>query len=463
MKMNKKLFCWGCILVLSISALLFIGFTQSKLLAHGGAGFKAKFEKINLDDKTIKAINLKTQKIEEKDIFETIKSTGQIEEIPNNHFDINSPVQGTVASVLVDLGSKVMVGTPVATIESPEISRLQADIDKLKADLEYATSNFEREKSLYEDGITSKKDFDASKAELKSTEAKLKAAQSNLEILTGLATKSAQGKFNILSRKNGTIVERNITVGEVVSPNKLLFHGIDLSTVWASANIYEKDLSKVSLGQTAFVTLDGTPKKVYSGEIVYIGSVLDEKSRTLPVKVKLDNSKGELNPKAFIKLVIHTKNKKKSITIPITALVDIDADKDTEGDTHKHIVYIKDGKIFIPKEVEVATHDSNSVEVLSGLRKEDEVVTSGGYQLQYAEGGHDEHEEGEDSHMHNHEGESVHSHDEHEHEEEGSHMHDHEKVKAPTSDKNPFGSILFIIGAVIFGLILGLFIRKRQK
>lgn len=440
---------------------------EVSVLAHGGAGFKAKFEKITLEEKTIKAIDLKTQKIEEKDIFETIKSTGQIEEIPNNHFDINSPVQGTVASVLVDLGSKVRVGTPVATIESPEISRLQAEIEKLKADFEYATSNFEREKSLFEDGISSKKDFDASKAGLKGTEAKLKAAESNLEILTRLATQSEQGKFNILSRKNGTIVERSITVGEVVSPSKLLFHGIDLSTVWASANIYEKDLRKVSLGQIAYITLDGIPNKVYKGKIVYIGSVLVEKSRTLPVKVKLDNSKGELNPGAFIKLAIHTKNKKKSITIPITALVDIEADKDTKGDTHKHIVYVRKENTFIPKEVEVATHDSNSVEVLSGLKKEDEVVTSGGYQLQFAEGGHDEHgHEGEGGHDdedgHDH-GMDNHEHDSDEMSEHSHEGHDHEKVKPKASDKNQFGLILLLLAAVIFGLILGIFMGKRKN
>lgn len=348
------------------------------------ASFEPKYKRVTLNKNALQTIKLKTEKVYEKLVDETISVTGQIEGIPANHFDINTPVQGTVSQVLIDLGDKVKVGQSVATVESPEISRLQAEIEKAKADLELAKINFEREKKLYEKGVAPKKNFDISNANLLSAEANLNAAQSNLKILTMFATTNEQGVFEIKARKGGTITERNITVGQVVNSNQILFHGIDLSKVWASADIYEKDISKVAPGQTVNVSLDGNPSKVFKGVLTYIGSVINEKSRTLPVKGLLDNYGDVLKPGAFVQLTVQTNKQKETIVIPITALVDIDDGK-PDG-KHEHIVYVKEDETFAPRKIKVLNHDSSFVEVLDGLMSGETIVTSGAYQLQYAGG-----------------------------------------------------------------------------
>lgn len=422
-------------------SILFLAFLALPSFAHGGdeaQDFKPKNKEVNVDKSVSKALGIKTQVVELKTVDETIITTGQIEEIPKNHFDINTPVQGTIASLLVDLGSKVGTGQPVVVIQSTEIAKLQAEIDQAKAELELAQSNFLREQALFEKGISAKKDFEASKALLKSTEAKLKALESNLKILTGLTTSDEQGTFQVESRKSGTIVERHVTVGQVIGANQLLFHAIDLSKLWASANIYEKDISKVSLGQKVFVSLDGSPKGSYEGKLTYIGSVIDEKSRTLPVKAELINTKDILKPGAFVQLVIHTNKKKDAILIPSKAIVDIDEEKDEE---HKHIVYIKEGDSYKPRNIKVIKHDKEYTEVISGLIAGDVLVVSGGYQLQYAEG---KHVDGEVS------GEGHHK--------EHGHTHEHSK-----KESNTLGYIIpGIIGLVIGAFITLLFRRKKH-
>ncbi len=352
------------------------------------SGFRSKVvhRKITIDTDDIKTLGIKTEKVIEQDLNEIIETTGQIEEIPKNHFDVNSPVQGVIKSVLVDLGDIVKTGEPLIIIKSTEISKLQAEIDQLKAELELAKTNHEREKTLYEKGISPKKDFDAIKAILASGEAKLSAAENNLKILTNLSSGAEQGEFDVLAPKRGTVTERNIAVGQVINQNQILFRGIDLSTVWAHADIYEKDLGKVKLGQKTFIMLDGIPNTKFEGNITYIGSVVNKDTRTLPVKVILGNKDELLKPGAFIQMEIHTGQRKKSIVIPRTALTENDKEETDAG--HEHVVYIKDStkkNLFIPKKIQVESHDSNSVEVISGLTDGEVIVTEGAYQLQYGE------------------------------------------------------------------------------
>ncbi|MBI3591617.1 MAG: efflux RND transporter periplasmic adaptor subunit [Candidatus Melainabacteria bacterium] len=346
-------------------------------------GFRSKVvhREIVVDDAAIKTLGIKTETVVEKDIDEVVKTTGQIEGIPKNQFDINSSVQGVVKSVIVDLGDVVSTGQSLLVIKSTEIAKLQAEVDQFKAELELARINFEREKSLFDQGISPKKDFDASRAILASAEAKLNAAESNLKILADLTATSEPGEFTVKTQKTGTIIERNITIGQVVNSNQILFRGIDLSTVWANADIYERDLAKVKLGQKVNVALDGSPGRIFEGNLTYIGSVINKDARTLPVKAILENKDGLLKPGAFIQLLIGTGQKKKSIVIPRVALVETDKE-DTEG-SHEHIVYVQDMGSFKPRKIQVEPHDSSTALVLSGLMDGEVIVTEGSYQLQY--------------------------------------------------------------------------------
>ncbi len=413
----------------TLLALLFFCYLLPAFSHGDDEGFsEAKQEKIKVNKVAIKALNVETATINEIEVDEKVRTTGQIEEIPTNHFDVNTPVQGRVSSILIKLGDIVRGGQGLAVIESTEIAKLQADIDQLKAELELAQSNYDREKVLFEKSISPKKDFQAAKTLLSSQEAKLNAAQTNLQILTQQSADVNSGTFTVKAQKSGTIVENKITVGQIVGSNQLLFHGIDLSTVWASADIYERDLGKVMLGQNVYVTLDGIPDKIFEGKLTYIGSVINEATRTLPVKATLTNKEDLLKPGAFLQLIIHTGQKKKSIVIPKTSLIERDKEG-TEG-KHDHLVYIKTGDKYIPRKIQVESHDSDSVEVLSGLAAGDVVVINGAYQLQY--------------------GESKDSHD-------GEHGHGHEHEK-----QNNGIPIWAVIGIGIFGLLIGILIGKRR-
>lgn len=362
--------------------------------AHGDdVDFKAKFETIPIEKVDVKNAGIVTKIVKEKIVDDVIRATGQIEELPSSHFDINSPVQGKVVSVLADLGNVVSKGQPLASVQSTDIAKLQSELDQFEAELELAKNRLDREEKLFEKGISAKKDLDAAKAFFLTTKAKVNAARNNLTILTDSNNNSEGGLFTIRAPKSGTIVERNISVGQVVNDNQRLFHGYDLTKVWANADIYEKDKTKINKDQKVNVFLDGAPDKTFTGNITYIGSVINNETRTLPVKALLDNKENLLNPGSFIQLNISTGEKKKSIVIPRTALVEID--KEGTDAKHKHIIYLRKKTSFVPRAIEVETHDSDTVEVISGLMIGEAIVTKGAYQLQFGEGEHHEHIERE--------------------------------------------------------------------
>ncbi len=347
------------------------------------SGFRSKitFRKMMVDNSAIQALDIKVEKIAEQEIDQIVKSTGTIEEIPKNHFDVNCPVQGVVSSVLVDLGDIVRVDQPLAVIKSTEIAKLVSDINQFKAESEVAKNEYERKKLLFEEEITPKKDFEIAKGLLATAEAKLHAAQDNLKIITYSSDISEQGEFTVKAQKSGTIVERNISLGQVVNSNQILFRGVDLSTVWASADIFQKDIGKVSLGQNVQVIIDGIPDKIFEGKLTYIGSIINKDTRVLPVKATLANIKDLLKPGAFIQLKIISGSKVKSIIIPESALVQSD-NEDTKG-KHQHFVYVKNKDSFEPRKILTESHDSNTVVVISGLMDGESIVTQGSYQLQY--------------------------------------------------------------------------------
>lgn len=376
-------------------------FFSAVLICYGDQGgedadIEPIFKKVILDKKIVKNFEIKTEKIKEELVSEKVKASGKIEEIPKNSFLVNSPVVGKIVEVHVDLGTKVKAGQALASIQSTQVSELAGEVSKLEAELELAQNTFEREKSLFEKGISAKKELDLAKSNLSSTESRLSALKSNLNLLSEGGVQTKAGLFEIKAKKSGIIAERNLTIGQVVQPGDLLFKIIDPQTVWVNIDIYEKDASKVKMGQKVIIIPDGLNEIFLEGKINYISSVINNETRTLPVKAEIKNPTDKagdylLQVGAFVQAVIHTNYKKSSIVIPRSAIVDVQ--KDDKEVKHKHIVYVRremedEGQsfVFAPRKIVVESHDSNLVEVLSGLTSGDEIVTEGGYQLQFAKG-----------------------------------------------------------------------------
>src|SRR6185295_3593899 len=208
-----------------------------------------------------------------------VTATGKVQ-APEDRTAVIGPVnEGRIVKLYAGQGSRVRKGQRLAELESADIDQAEAEYLKALADVEnarrsaaaeikLAQQTYDRTKALYEKTVvagknlqSAERDLEVAKAtaesNLASTKAALVAARRHLLILglsdaaiDALGTKAGlAATFALNSPIDGTVVERNATIGATVGPDANVFKIIDTSRVWVDANVFEKDLSRVRVGQ----------------------------------------------------------------------------------------------------------------------------------------------------------------------------------------------------------------------
>jgi cobalt-zinc-cadmium efflux system membrane fusion protein len=303
-------------------------------------------------------------------------------------------------------GSVVKKGQKLADLESQDLDEAEADYLKAlseyqnarrtsEAEIRLAQSTYDRTKMLFEKTITAGKNLQAAEHDLEvarasaensigSTKAALTAARHKLLILglkesdiAALPGKTDFGAtFSLTSPIEGVVVERNATIGATVTADMNLFKIINLSSVWIDANVFEKDLERVKLGQQVKVSVAAFPGPVFQGKVILVSSVLDPETRSVKVRTEVLNRDGRLKPDMFANVEIVTEMHRTAITVPQSALL---------VDGGKSVVFIaKGGNYDAGYEKRTVTPGISSddrVEILDGLKAGDKVVIKGNYLL----------------------------------------------------------------------------------
>lgn len=349
---------------------------------------------LNVSKETSDSIGLKTQLAEVKKVKFKLKFNGIVKEVPNKSFFVASPVNGRVSRVLVEPNQVVSIGEKLAEIASQDVAEIQFDITKEQIDIEgdleqaklelaLAKSGFERESKLFQDGITAKKDFLEAENRFKRAENNLTILEKKKRAIADLSEKrlsilgaqnnpsSLAGFAEVKSPGQAVILKRLINPGEVVDKDKVLFEASDLREVFVESQVYEKDLPKTSLGEKVSFTTEAYPQTVFNGEINYIAQVLDPQTRTIAVKAKIQNPDYKLKPEMFGKMFISF-SEKEALVISKKAVQRVD---------NKDIVYLKTKDGFKEVRIKLGKETDGLVEVLKGLKPNDEIVTEGSFWL----------------------------------------------------------------------------------
>ena len=167
----------------------------------------------------------------------------------------------------------------------------------------------------------------------------------------------------------GYVIEHNIHKGQRIEGDDKLITIADLSTVWVEANVYEHQLDWLRLGLKADVEVKALPGKKYNGEVNFIYPTLDEKTRSLKVRLRVPNTDGRLKPNMFAYVKIYAGPKKDVINIPREALI-------VTGERESVVLDLGNGK-YQPVDVVTGMQTHGVVEILSGLEQGDKIVTSG--------------------------------------------------------------------------------------
>lgn len=392
------------IFFIAIIALLIIGCIEKKeyksestlISDKKGTSAEENHNILILPREKQKEANIEVEKASFQYLPVPFSSTAVIEVNPDKISKISSKISGKVVKILVSQGEKVYIGQVLAYYDSPEIWQYHSEYIRSKSKVELARKNLKREESLYEKKISPEKDLIKARAELEEAEAELKSIVEktrilNIDLSTFNENRRTENLIPIVSPISGVIIEKNITLGETVNPEKILFTIADLSALRVAIDIPEKDISKIKLGMPAKISVVSYPETFFNGKVSLISDMIDEHTRTAKAVVILNNSRGLLKPGMFCMITIDSlniKEDKKNIVVPEDAVV-------IDGDERYVFVKIDDEK-FEKRNIKAGIISGKMIEIIDGLKDGEIVVTKGTFILkselkkeELSEGHHD--------------------------------------------------------------------------
>lgn len=346
---------------------------------------KVEADAVVLTPDQVKASGIEAQKVSTGVFHAPLLATAVIE--PNNDrvSRVGARVAGRITKVTAAQGDRVKAGQPLAYLESVELDQAWSDYTKAKGRQALAAANLRREETLFEKKVAPEKDVLKARQESSEAETDLALTAKRLQILgvegSKLESPSDAVKNNhplivIPSPLSGVVIEKTVTQGEMVNPEKVLFTVADLSTLWVVIDIYEKDMSRIKTGMEVKLLVAAYPDTAFKGRISYVGDVMDEKTRTVKARVTVDNAKGLLKPGMFANVSIDTLKgapAEKILAIPEEAVL-------MEGTNRYVFVVAGDGR-FQKRAVTPGRTFGKAVEISSGLKEGDEVVVKGVFTL----------------------------------------------------------------------------------
>ena len=300
-----------------------------------------------------------------------LRVTGSVNPDISREIPVISLASGRVVDIKARLGDDVRKGELLLQVQSPDITNAFDAYLKAVNDEQLANKAYIRAKDLYEHGAISLGILEQAEDTEKDAKADLNAAEEQLDTL-GIKKDHPSSIVPVYAPISGVIISQNVTnaaaAGVTFSGSSTMFTIADLSVVWILCDVYENDLPKITLGQSATIRANAYPDKPLIGRISDIQPVLDPNIRTAKVRIEVANPGEMMRPGMFASITLFGKGKQNYAAVPASAIVHLH-DRDW--------VYTPvDGKF---KRIEVVSGDqlpNGMQEILSGLLPNQQVVTN---------------------------------------------------------------------------------------
>jgi cobalt-zinc-cadmium efflux system membrane fusion protein len=316
---------------------------------------------------------------------QNLQVTGTVQPIDSTIAHIRPPARGRLLEVLVNVGDRVAVGQVLAqldNIEGGEISAqynsARAELQRLKIQLAAQERQVERNRRLAEIGAAPQKDYELGLAEQQGMEESIRAQESTI---AGLSARLR--RFGISEEGNapsttalrapfaGVIIRMAAAPGDVVESGAELFSLANLSSVYVQAQVYEKDLGQVRVGQTASITVDSYPGEHFTGSVASVSDLIDTQTRTAAVRCQVANLSGRLKLDMLATVQFPTSTKQDALSVPSDAVQTVDG---------KSVVFIRSSPSrFTVRQVETGVTSEGRTEIVTGVREGEPVVSKGAF------------------------------------------------------------------------------------
>jgi cobalt-zinc-cadmium efflux system membrane fusion protein len=311
---------------------------------------------------------LKIEGVHEQLVISPFTLPAIVEADPATLVRVLPPLSGRIMSLNKRLGDSVKAGDILFTLESADLAQALSDLGRAEATLTYADQTLQRQKRLSRSNIASLRDVQQAQNDYEQAANERKRANARLKALNINTADINENLLVIRSPLSGRVIELKAAVGaywnDLTAP---IMTVADLSRIYVTAAAQEKDLKQIYVGQDVDVLLDAYPQSLRS-KINFIGALLNPDTRTVGVRMLLNNESGQLKPNMFAKANFLSQPHK-SIILPLTTVIQRGFDS---------IVFVEVAPWqFEARLLTLGSQINKNVEVLSGLKPGERVVTKG--------------------------------------------------------------------------------------
>lgn len=344
--------------------ILFFIFTSSTIFAEEDNEEVIDIKNITSEQR--QSMGIITSAVNRVHLEDSIVAPGEVTMNAYQSSQVSTRISAQIFKRHTRMGDRVSIRQKLLTLSSVEMAEAQGEL--FVADREW-----QRVKKLGRQVVSEQRYI---KAQVNRQQAYAKVLaygmtdkQAN-NLLKKRDASKATGTFDLLSPQKGTIVSDSFVIGQVIEPGQLLMEISDETSVWVETKIRPEDVIRIKPDTVAIIYV--TPNKVLKGKVIQIHRRLNETTRTLSIRIEVDNKHGLLHPGQFVKTALQTSMGTEVIAVPNSSVTLLHGEK---------VVFklVEDG--LQPQLVETGAVRSDWVEIKEGLQQGDNIVTKGMFLL----------------------------------------------------------------------------------
>jgi Cu(I)/Ag(I) efflux system membrane fusion protein len=312
---------------------------------------------VDLTPERVQLIGMKTALVKREALAGELRTVGAVAANERGLAQINTRFGGWIEKLFVsETGERVRRGQVLATVYSPDV--LQAEQELLVARGWNGGDKPGQHGSFDESALRRLELLGISRQEIDEV----------------LRTGKPAVAIAIRSPVEGYVIAKNAVTGVAVQPGTVLFEVADLSTVWVTAEVYEVDVPRVSVGQPAIFELTAFPGQPCTGKVTFISPILDAQSRTLRVRLEFKNrlDKGGPRLRPGMYGTVH-------LSLPPTTGLTVPAEAVVDSGERRYLFVARPGGHFEPRQVDVGARAQGKVVITRGIAEGETVVTTGNF------------------------------------------------------------------------------------
>jgi len=298
---------------------------------------------VDLTPERVQLLGMVTATAKREKLPQAIRSVGFAAPNENLRMLVQTKVSGWVESVFTTQASLVRKGEVLATLYSPELVSAQ-----------YEFLNAKRYHTELENARKKLASFGLAEQDIGELEKNQKVAHA----------------INIRASNDGYVQQKNVFRGTYVQPDTVLFEIVDWSKMWVNAEVYEQDVSMVQAGQKTRLKFLSYPNAEFTGSVLLIAPELNDETRTLRVRIELDNADLKIRPGMYADVVFETRIVE-GVFVPQQAIID--------NGSMQYVFVVQNKTKFVPKKVVLGVRSGDYVEIKSGIDDGEEVLTTGNF------------------------------------------------------------------------------------